>query len=116
IRNSIIWGNGTSHVYNDDSTPSYAYSLVEGLNPSGTGNLNGNSAGNDPLFADPRLPASAPSTAGDYRLQGDSPAINKGSNSFYAAGLTPNLSGITTDRDGNPRFNGAAVDMGAYEW
>jgi parallel beta-helix repeat protein len=111
IRNSIIWGNGTS-VYNSSSTPSYTYSLVEALNPSGTGNLNGTSAGNNPLFADPRAPAL--STEGDYHLQAGSPAIDAGSNSFYTLGETPDLSAITTDRDGNGRFNGT-VDMGAYE-
>ncbi|MDR1288209.1 MAG: hypothetical protein LBK08_11425, partial [Treponema sp.] len=113
IRNSIIWGNGTSHVYNDDSTPSYAYSLVEGLNPSGTGNL---TSGTNPLFVNAEAYTSAPSTEGDYRLQAGSPVIEAGSNSFYTAGQTPNLSAVTTDRDGNPRFKGAAVDMGAYEW
>jgi hypothetical protein len=119
IRNSIIWGNGTG-VYNDNSTstPSYTNSLVEGLNPYGSanggGNLNGNSAGNNPKFVSPEAYTSAPSTAGDYRLQGDSPAINKGNGSFYDPAQTPDLSGITTDLDGNPRFNGAP-DMGAYE-
>jgi hypothetical protein len=110
IRNSIIWGD---NVGNNGSLPSYTYSLVEGENPSGAGNLDGTFAGNDPKFVDPRLPASAPSTEGNYRLQGGSPAIDAGSDSFYTAG-TPDLSGITTDRDGNNRFNGT-VDMGAYE-
>ncbi|MDR1106635.1 MAG: hypothetical protein LBL44_09785, partial [Treponema sp.] len=91
---------------------------VEGLNPSGTqdggGNLDGTFAGNAPKFVDPRLPASAPSTAGNYRLQAGSPVINKGSNSFYNPAQTPDLSGISTDLDGNPRLNGT-VDMGAYE-
>jgi hypothetical protein len=112
IRNSIIWGNGTSNVYNS-GTPSYTYSLVEGENPSGTGNLDGTSAGNDPLFVSPEAYTSAPSTAGNYRLQAGSPAIDAGSDSFYNSG-TPDLSGITTDLDGHPRFNGT-VDMGAYE-
>ncbi|MDR1211406.1 MAG: choice-of-anchor D domain-containing protein [Spirochaetaceae bacterium] len=117
IRNSIIWGNGTNNVINSGGTPSYTYSLVEALNPSGSedggGNLDGTSAGNNPLFADPRLPAL--STEGDYRLQAGSPVIDAGSNSFYTAGQDPDLSAITTDRDGNGRFNGAAADMGAYE-
>ncbi|MDR1106643.1 MAG: hypothetical protein LBL44_09825, partial [Treponema sp.] len=59
---------------------------------------------------------SAPSIEGDYHLQGGSPVINKGSNSFYNPGLMPNLSAITTDCGGNPRCKGAAVDMGAYEF
>jgi hypothetical protein len=111
IRNSIIWGNGTSNVTNYSSTPSYTYSLVEGENPSGAGNLNG---GNDPKFVNPKAYTSAPSTDGNYRLQATSPAIDAGSNSFYNSGLIPNLSAIITDCGGNGRFNGA-VDMGAYE-
>jgi hypothetical protein len=94
----------------------YTYSLVEGLNPSGTGNMNGTNSANNPNFVNPEAYASAPTTEGDYHLQGGSPVINKGSNSFYAAGQTPNLSAITTDRDGNPRFKGGTVDMGAYEY
>jgi hypothetical protein len=121
IRNSIIWenrrSNGTSDNVYGSGSPAYSYSLVQGLNPSGTGNRDGTDAANDPLFVSPASYSAAPTTAGDYHLQsGDSPVINKGSNSFYSAGQTPDLSAITTDRNGNPRFKGSAVDMGAYEY
>jgi hypothetical protein len=121
IRNSIIWGNsGSDNVYNSGSIPTYAYSLVEGLNPSDAqnsgNNMDGTDAANDPLFVSPASYPAAPTTAGDYHLQSGSPVINQGGNSFYNASQTPDLSDITTDRDGNPRFKGAAVDMGAYEY
>jgi hypothetical protein len=114
IRNSLIWGNGADNISDSSSTPSYTYSLVAGLNPSGIGNIDDTASANDPMFVDPVGPASTPTTDGDYHLLEDSPVIDKGSNSFYNAGQTPNLSAITTDRDGNPRFNGI-IDMGAYE-
>jgi hypothetical protein len=44
----------------------------------------------------------------NLRLQDTSPAINAGNN----AALPP---GLLTDLDGNPRFVGVFVDMGAYE-
>lgn len=45
--------------------------------------------------------------AGNFRLQTNSPCINKGNNSF-----TTN----TTDLDSYPRINGGIVDLGAYEY
>jgi hypothetical protein len=42
---------------------------------------------------------------GDFRLQGGSPAIDKG---------YPN--GLSTDRDGSARPRGATMDIGAYEF
>lgn len=63
----------------------------------------------DPLFADPER--------GDYRLQACSPAINKGSNTYYAADQTPDISAINQDLAGQPHFfaNGK-VDQGAFEY
>jgi hypothetical protein len=88
--------------------------LVQGVDGSGGTGLNGTNSDNDPLFTSLVQAASAaPTTAGDYRLQPGSPAIDTGSGSFYEGG-TPDLSAIVTDRAGNGRFNGT-VDMGAYE-
>ena len=51
----------------------------------------------DPLFGNPSVY--------DFHLQATSPAINKGTT----------IGGLTMDPDGNPRPQGAAYDMGAYE-
>ena len=76
------------------------------LTSDGPGNFDGTLASNDPLFATPLSPASAPSTLGDFHLQSTSPILHAGDN---AAVSEP------TDLDGNPRILGPAVDLGAYE-
>ncbi|PDW01188.1 Ig-like domain-containing protein, partial [Candidatus Viridilinea mediisalina] len=101
--NSTIWGN-SSQVDNEDSTPSYSYSLVQGLNPGDT-NL---PSSTDPRFVNPVAAGSAPTTDGNYRLQADSALINAGNDAAVPAG-------ITTDLDGNPRSIGGTVDLGPYE-
>jgi predicted outer membrane repeat protein len=128
LQNSILWGNaaGTSgdQVYNDSSTPTYNYSLVqdEDLTGQGTGNLDGTSAANDPLFIKPVAASNAPTTDGDYRLGGGSSAIGKGNNSLLPAD-TSDLDGdgdtseqLPLDLGVNPRIMGSTVDLGAYEF
>jgi hypothetical protein len=56
----------------------------------------------DPLFKN--------AATGDLHLLAGSPCIDAGDSS------APGLVGITTDLDGNPRFVGASVDMGAFEF
>ncbi len=53
--------------------------------------------GVDPQFVSP--------TTGDYHLRSTSPAINAGSNT-----------GVVDDKDGTPRPQGSAYDIGAYEY
>ncbi|WP_293299251.1 choice-of-anchor Q domain-containing protein [Pedobacter sp. UBA4863] len=122
IRNSIVYRNN----YVDESSVIYAnsrgiggaggtvdikYSLVQGVT---TADANGNIDGaTNPNFLNPLAPGL--NNGGDYRLQSNSPAIGTGSNAFYAAGQTPNLSAVTTDLDGSPRIQKNVVDMGAYE-
>ncbi len=113
IRNSIIWGNGASdelQISNEDnSVPTYTYSLVQGLDPADTGNLDGTDPDTNPTFATAIPADNAPTTDGDYRLQEGSPVIDTGDNSAIP-------SGVTTDRAGNPRVMNGRVDLGAYEW
>ncbi|MDR0725528.1 MAG: hypothetical protein LBF59_05925, partial [Prevotellaceae bacterium] len=122
VRNSIIWGNaannGNANVdkyLSGSGAITFSYSLLEGQNPPGAGNLDGALPSNDPQFASP-IPASAtPASGGDYSLQVASPVVNMGDNTLYNAGKTPDLNHLTTDLAGNPRFFGSAVDLGAYE-
>jgi hypothetical protein len=128
IQNTIFWNNkdasgiGTpsASIFNDASSiPTIDYSLVQGWNPAGLSNLNGTDASTDPLFIAEVDPASAPTTAGNLRLQAGSPAINAGNNAadLDAGGSgTATIADIATDLAGAPRHVGAAVDMGAHEF
>jgi hypothetical protein len=89
VANTILWGNGQSIRLDAVSTVAVTHSDVAG-GWSGEGNLD----------ADPSFWA-----AGDYHLNGDSPAIDAG-----------RKTGIATDLDSLFRYVGAAPDMGAYEW
>ena len=125
IRNSIIYGNtattgSNAHNTSTSSNPSYSSSLIEGSGGSGSWissfgiddwyNIDAN-----PNFVAPVAATSAPTTTGDYRLQPTSPCINNGDTWFFDVGETPDLSAITTDLDGNPRFVAGKIDMGAYQ-
>ena len=97
IRNSIMWQTGSPPILNSASTPLVSYSLLEGCGPSGFFDPNCGSDGggniepndpSDPVFVAPIDPATAPSTAGDFRLDINSPAIDVGNNAYndhYAA-------------------------------
>lgn len=94
ITNCILWGNSSS--IEDDGFPqslTVSYSLVQGGFP-GTGNIS-----SDPLFVD----------SNNLHLQGCSPAIDAGR-------IAAVPSAVATDLDGNPRYVGGEVDMGAYEY
>lgn len=122
IRNSIIWNNqergnvGTAqaNIYNfatiGSSNPQISHSTVQGSGGSGAGwngsmglDMGGNLA-NDPLFETAVNPATTPTTAGDLRLQGTSPAIDAGNNTLCPA----------TDLRGETRTDWGC-DMGVYE-
>ncbi len=103
IVNCILWGNTAPsgpQIHNASSSPTVTYSDIQG-GYAGTGNIN-----SDPKFI--RNPNPGMSDYGDLHLQPGSPAIDAGSNAAVPVG-------VTTDRDGNPRIMGKAVDMGAYE-
>ncbi|MGN7890072.1 right-handed parallel beta-helix repeat-containing protein [Dyadobacter endophyticus] len=107
MRNSIVYGNETGIINEPGSSMDIQYSLVQG---SAVDPANHNISGDtDPLFDD--------AANGNYQLKLCSPALNIGSNSFYASGQTPDISTTTTDLLGNPRFyNSGATDLGAYEY
>lgn len=122
FRNMIVWGNtgengtasnvvvsGTSHQ------TSFADSIVGGgiINTNEghfVGYINGTRMlDTDPLFRAPNTADMAPTPTGDYRLQYDSPAINKGKND----GFNPDTD---VDLDGHKRIINSWIDMGAYEY
>ncbi len=115
IRNCICYNNrdnsgtGTanSSIVQSNGPNNITYSLIQGQNPSGAGNLDGTNAANDPKFVTPVDPATAPTLSGDLHLQCGSPAINAGTNTGAPS----------TDVEGNARTltAGDPSDMGAYE-
>ena len=127
FRNSILWNNQDSNgteaisstVFNIKSKIVITNSLVQGTGGSDNWILDpsiidgGNNIDTDPLFVSPIDPSTTPTTTGNLRLKGGSPAIDTGEDAF--------VSGITTDLDGNARIvdgdrdGTATVDMGAYE-
>jgi hypothetical protein len=108
LRNSIVHGN-TGGIENDTySVTIIRYSLVQGITDLDPGDHN-ISGDVDPLFVD--------AAAGNYQLAVCSPAVNKGSNDYYDATQTINISTVTTDLAGNTRFyDNGVVDLGAYEY
>jgi predicted outer membrane repeat protein len=116
LQNCIIWRNqdssGTGSAdssihYTAGNSVTFQYSLVQGWNPGGEGNLDGTDLNNKPLFQNSISPNIAPTTQGDFRLKKTSPAIDIGNNSYVA--------GISTDLAGNYRIVNQIVDLGAYE-
>jgi Right handed beta helix region/Secretion system C-terminal sorting domain len=114
LRNTIIW---------ETVTGSYiaTYSLIKGVNPTGTGNINATSLAVTDIFKD--------YAAGDYTLKNGSPVIAKGDNQLYwnavNGGVAPPSSGGAgggsgLDLSANPRIynyaTGGTIDMGAYEY
>lgn len=113
ISNCIIWGNSASTNGNEiavfGGTTTLNYSCYKnGANDvyvsSGTFTATNNNITSDPKMVD--------AAAGDLRLNGNSPAVNTGSNSY----LTRSGETFSDDVRGKTRVQNARVDMGAYEW
>ncbi|HET8829939.1 MAG TPA: T9SS type A sorting domain-containing protein [Pelobium sp.] len=114
IKNSIIYGNDAvtgQQIYNNNSTPSFSYSLVAGSGGSTTwqstlGTDGGNNVDDDPIFFN--------QADGHYTPKSTSPVLDQGFNQSYtdAGGY------LTTDMDlaGNLRVRNTTIDMGAYEF
>ncbi len=84
------------YLFNNDFNQNETGAYFQLSNIISESNLNNE----NPLFVD--------STNGDYHLTEGSPCINAGND------LAPEIP--TTDKDGNPRIFGTAVDIGAYEY
>ena len=90
----------SSGVANSEVKNNIAYNNAKNLSTSGTNTiLVNNLTTTDPQFVD------APVTT-DFHLQATSPAIDAG----------VSLPSVPTDYDGNPRPQGLAYDIGAYEF
>ena len=111
FRNSILFGNTDTagvNIFNfGGSAPVFSYSLVPTINI--TWDPIGVDGGNN-IDADPQFYGNS------FTLYTDSPAINAGSNTFFAEGQTPDLSGIETDLEGNERIYDEVIDLGAFEY
>ena len=101
IVNNIVAFN-SSGVCNTDGTPTLWNNCV--YNPTGA-NYTGVSAGPGDISADPQLLAPG---YGDLHLRAGSPCIDAGLDSAVQAG--------ELDMDGEPRIQGAHVDIGADEF
>jgi hypothetical protein len=81
VRNSVIWGNGTSATQNS-AGPTFTNSLIQNAEASiGTNCLDGTDPQNDPLFAGLLDYTAAPTANGNYRLREGSPLIGAASDS-----------------------------------
>jgi len=107
IANSIIWGNRKSDLsagdifYNGLVTINVLNSNVGTIENGGSGSFTdfGGNISADPVFLNPAFL--------DYRLNGDSPAIDAADNA--------SATGLATDIMGQARVTNGTVDMGAYE-
>jgi len=123
IENSILYGdsagNSDPEVFNNADNL-VLYSLVAGSGGSGggwdtgIGTDGGGNIDDDPQFVDPGDadgPDDTPGNTDDgLRLAAPSPAIDAGNDA------APGLIGVIGDYAGVVRFDGAAVEMGAYEY
>jgi hypothetical protein len=101
LTNCIVWGNSAPATSNWVAGSVFGYSLTEPL-PAGTGNKNV-----DPKFVQMGVGYGVSHVPGNYRIRGDSPALDAGTNLAWT--LT------AVDLDNTLRLKNRTVDMGAYE-
>ena len=115
VQNSVVTSNraatlSENDIYSSISDYQSTYTNVHSLFKSvTTADANGNLDGSlDPQFVQSVDYNAAPTTAGDLRLTGCSPALNAGDNTLNAS---------TSDLAGNDRrYNNGTIDLGAYEF
>ena len=91
LHNCIVYGN-TAEFKPNHTNSTFTFSCTT-PDLGGMGNIT-----DDPQFVD--------TAAGNFRLQSNSPCINRGNNDYVEKEF---------DLDGNPRIAYGTVDMGAYE-
>ena len=113
IRNCIIWGNISSGENTQiGSSKTYSYCAVEGNASDGNHNFEVDVDNDGSLpkfyvrFKNADVAAGSSGHGGDWRLQSDSPCIDR----VNEISGQPN-----TDLEGNPRLRHRKVDLGAYE-
>ncbi|MEC3881016.1 right-handed parallel beta-helix repeat-containing protein, partial [Parapedobacter sp. 10938] len=115
IYNSIFYGNTSPEGTSPDISPlidSYTSVDVElrrnilQVDPHPLYTVGGNLVAADPVFVDP--------LNADFRFLPASPAIDAGRAMLFN-GVSATNAGASTDLEGNPRVQGANIDMGAYE-
>lgn len=132
LRNSIVWGNINGF---GDATQIRNIAVNAGGTTVGNSLIQGGQLGAldaDPLFLAPLTASATPSSAGDFQLSDDSPAIDAGANADVPADSLDvdgngNTSEDAPDLAGNPRRvddtavadtgigSAPIVDLGAFE-
>jgi hypothetical protein len=100
-----IFTSGSSYSLGSSTNNTFNYNLFHGVHPSSEP-ADPNKLTSDPKFLDPSYVGNGWISAGGYRLQSSSPAINSG----MTISGSPNQ-----DYYGNPIPVGVAVDRGAFE-
>ncbi|MEM9079438.1 MAG: choice-of-anchor Q domain-containing protein [Verrucomicrobiota bacterium] len=131
IINTVVWENRVIDPISDPFRPvqdgaidgndgtnqsTYFHSLIEGvdlLTEPSNGNLDGTDSSNNPRFYAPVIYAERGVAAG--LLQPTSNALlNRGATNYTSSAFSP-LDASDSDISGDPRIQGAAIDIGAYE-
>lgn len=113
FRNSIIVNGGNASFVNTSSSGGvgaviFNYVLTDVDNLGTNFNTGNNILASDPQFSNPLI--------GDYTLDTNSPAVNRGLTEYYNAGGVPDLYAMAKDFAGNERVYDGFIDIGAYEW
>jgi hypothetical protein len=128
IRNSIVWGNtvgagdAAKNEWVTTNAQVFQYSVVKGMTATGN-NIDSSvvtALSGHPFVTTNYAANNDPKTDGDYQLNpaaGAGLAFIDAGWSYFAAGLDPDLSGVTKDLAGNDRRKGIGLmpDLGAWE-